>query len=141
MLRPYRTLIGGRRKWRQPLIYHIFTPKSVVPRSFPPPSPPPFPTRYQGVPLRYHVPPDTFAPGVWSTAGGKALASWPSVVPGWFNVDLQPSNRAVFRRQTDEIGSDIAIVADLVSVVKARKQALDGGEDEQRSCLALKRPA
>ena len=48
---------------------------------------------HAGVPYRYHVPHDNFPEGTWAS-----WAKWPTRVPGWFNVDCQPTNRPAFER-------------------------------------------
>eukprot|EP00966_Prymnesium_polylepis_P034294 796602-Prymnesium_polylepis.1 len=67
-----------------------------------------------GTPLKYHVPHDTWADGVWST-----WAQWPQRCPGWFNFLCQPQNRPAFRFVE---GGEVDIAPDLGGVVKARKR-------------------
>lgn len=86
---------------------------------------------HPGRPLAYKIPSDIWEDGTWSTAadGTPAWAQWPKQVPGWYNVDAQPRNRPTFRRAAD---GSIELVHDLRCVVKARRQGLDGGREEQR---------
>mmetsp|Transcript_8405 Transcript_8405/g.14142 ORF Transcript_8405/g.14142 Transcript_8405/m.14142 type:complete len:908 (+) Transcript_8405:46-2769(+) len=89
---------------------------------------------HAGVPLKYRVPGDVYPAGVWSPVEAddkdtSAWASWPLRSPGWFNVDQQPSNRPAFSRDED---GRIVLVPDLPIIVKARKQALDGGYHDQK---------
>ncbi|KAL1514681.1 hypothetical protein AB1Y20_003769 [Prymnesium parvum] len=80
--------------------------------------------RHSGVPFKYHVPPDTWADGVWTD-----WADWPSRCPGWYNVNQQPVNRPAFRRTKT---GKIEVVPDLSGIVKARKLGLDGSQAERR---------
>jgi len=79
---------------------------------------------HSGVPFKYHVPPDTWADGVWTD-----WADWPSRCPGWYNVNQQPVNRPAFRRTKT---GKIEVVPDLSGIVKARKLGLDGSQAERR---------
>lgn len=80
---------------------------------------------HAGTPLRYHVPFDTYAEGVW-----ERWASYPHRCPGWFNVDQQPTNRPAFERGADP--KEVKVMADLPAVVNARKLGLDGDAAAQR---------
>ena len=57
------------------------------------------------MPLRYRVPADAFPEGVWAPlhSGGEMLAKWPVRCPGWYNVDMQPTNRAALTRRAGAI--------------------------------------
>ena len=81
---------------------------------------------HAGTPLRYHVPHDQWAEGVWEN-----WSQYPERCPGWFNPDQQPLNRPVFARVPNS-DHEVTILPDLPAVVAARKLGLDGDAAAQR---------